>query len=73
MNTTCPGGGRCIKKSDNFTGVRWPLLCILLINLVILEDTALSDNMVFLREGQDCVYLYCIYDSVLDSYEEQEF
>ena len=37
------------KKFNFFTGAQWPLICILLINMAIISDTALSDNVVFLR------------------------
>ena len=41
------------KNADFFTGVQWPLLHILLINESIISDTALSEDLVMLREGWD--------------------
>ena len=39
------------KNSNFFTGVRWHLLQVLLINADIISDIALSEDLVLLREG----------------------
>ena len=36
------------KTSDFFTGVQWPLLHVLLINVSIISDTELSEELVLL-------------------------
>ena len=53
MGTFWPDGGRWLKNADFFTGVQWPLLHVFLINLAIISDTALSEDLVFLKEGLD--------------------
>ena len=39
------------QKSDFFTGIQWHLLRGFLINTAIISDTALLENLVFIREG----------------------
>ena len=45
--------GRKPKKLDFFTCVQWPLIRVLLIKAAILDDTALSKDVVIFRKGWD--------------------
>ena len=48
LGKTVEGGS---KHLELFIGIQWPPLCILLINAAIISDTALSEYVVFRREG----------------------
>ena len=75
MGTFWPDGGRRIKHSDFFIGVQWTLLHVLLINVAIIYDTALSDYVVFRREGWDeftSTHPYLHVSAALSSHEGAE-
>ena len=42
LGQTVEGGS---KNYDSFTGIQWPLICFLLINKAIINDTSLCLSM----------------------------
>ena len=53
MGTSWLDGRMRLKSADVFTGIKYPMLHVLLINAAIIYDTALSEELVLLRDGWD--------------------